>query len=161
MSIQSKNWRVLALGAGALVIVATAGAFAYAQGWGHDGRAGMGRHMARQIEQMDANKDGSLTRAEIEAFQAVRAKEIDADKDGIITAAEFVIFQQKERERRAGEFLKAMDKNGDGRVSVDEFEAGAAWRLARFDRNGDGKIETREMRHHEREGQRHRGDDRR
>jgi len=37
---------------------------------------------------MDANKDGALTRAEIEAGAAVRFKKADANGDGALSKAE-------------------------------------------------------------------------
>jgi hypothetical protein len=39
-----------------------------------------------------------------------------------------------------------MDTNGDGSVSVQEYEAAQTWRLARMDRNGDGTIDAQDMR---------------
>jgi Ca2+-binding EF-hand superfamily protein len=118
----------------------------------HEGRHGhWGRMM---LTEMDADKDGTVTRAEIEAYEAARAAEIDADKDGTITVEELIAHREKMRQQHMAERLKAMDQNGDGNVSVEEYEAAHAWRMARLDRNGDGKIEPDEMRFRHR-GERH------
>lgn len=97
--------------------------------------------ISRLFTDMDANKDGKVTRAEVESFTKARAAEIDADKDGKITPAELRAFIDKQRERRIAERLARADKDGDGTVTVKEFEEAANWYIARFDRNGDGVIE--------------------
>jgi hypothetical protein len=98
------------------------------------------------LQEMDSNKDGKVTQAEIAAFEAARAAEIDTDKDGKITAAELQAFHEKERARHEAEWLARMDTNGDGAVSVDEFKAAQTWRLAKMDRNGDGTLDEQDMR---------------
>ncbi|WP_162913139.1 EF-hand domain-containing protein [Rhodospirillaceae bacterium SYSU D60014] len=101
----------------------------------------------RMLLQMDSDKDGTITRAEIDASAAARAAAIDADQDGTITVEEIDAYREKRRAERMAERLARMDRDGDGKVSVEEFEDAQTWRLARFDRNGDGTIERREMRH--------------
>jgi Ca2+-binding EF-hand superfamily protein len=104
------------------------------------------------LTDIDADQDGTITRAEIEAREAAVATEIDADKNGVITVEELVAYQEKMRAQRMAQLLKAMDSNGDGTVSVEEYQAAQSWRLARLDRNGDGQIEPDEMEFH---GSRH------
>lgn len=112
----------------------------------HEGRHGhWGRTMLTEI---DADKDGTVTSAEIAAHEAAQAAEIDADKNGTITADELIAHHEKMRQQRMADRLKAMDRNADGNVSVEEYEAAQTWRMARLDRNGDGKIEADEMRFH-------------
>jgi Ca2+-binding EF-hand superfamily protein len=117
----------------------------------HEGRHGHWDRM--MLTEMDADKDGTVTSAEIKAHEAAQAAEIDADKNGTITAEELIAHHEKMRQQHMAERLKAMDQNGDGNVSVEEYEAAQTWRMARLDRNGDGKIEPDEMRHHR--GERH------
>ena len=133
--------------AGAVAVLATGGvAVAYAaQSHGHH----WGHHrmdwMESMLMPMDSDKDGSLSRAEIESGTAAKATEIDADKDGNITVDEVVAYREKQRLQRLADEIKAMDSDGDGKVSVSEYEAAQVWRLARLDRNGDGTIEPEEM----------------
>ena len=45
-----------------------------------------------------------------------------------------------------GRFLRAMDTDGDGKVTVAEFEARGAERFAKIDTNGDGQLSQQEAR---------------
>ena len=117
--------------------------FADGHAMGPDGGHGHWGHW--MFQEMDANKDGKVTQAEIDAFEAARAAEIDADHDGKITADEIQAFREKERAKRQAAMLARMDSNGDGSVSVQEYEAAQTWRLARMDRNGDGTIDEQDM----------------
>jgi hypothetical protein len=107
---------------------------------GHWGRA--------TLTTMDADNDGTITRAEIEAHVAARASEIDADGDGAITVEELIAHRERMRRQHLAERLAAMDQDGDGKISVDEYAAAQSWRMARFDRSGDGQIELEDMRFH-------------
>lgn len=137
----------LPLALAALTVVGGFAAVSFADDMGkHEGRHGhWGRMM---LTEMDADKDGTVTRAEIEAHEAARAADIDADKNGTITADELIAHHEKMRQQHMADRLKAMDQNGDGNVSIEEYEAAQTWRMARLDRNGDGKIEPDEMRFH-------------
>ena len=137
----------------ALALVGGFAAVSFAGDMGkHEGRHGHWGRMA--LTEMDADKDGTVTSAEIKAHEAAEAAEIDADKNGTITVDELIAHHEKMRQQHMADRLKAMDQNGDGNISVDEYEAAHTWRMARLDRNGDGKIEPDEMRfrHH---GERH------
>jgi EF-hand domain pair/EF hand len=122
--------------------------FADSHAMGPDGGRGhWGRWM---FQEMDANHDGKVTQAEVDAFEAARAAEIDANHDGKITADEIQAFREKQRAKREAAMLARMDTNGDGTVSVQEYQAAQTWRLARMDRNGDGTIDEQDM--HGRDG---------
>jgi Ca2+-binding EF-hand superfamily protein len=142
------RWKLTLTSLGLATLVG-AGGFA-AAGFADDGRDRGERHGGwdrMMLRSMDADEDGTVTRAEIDAAQSARTGEIDADKDGTITAEELVAYHEKLRVQRMADQLKAMDANGDGKVSVDEYEAAQTWRLARLDRDGDGEIEVDEMKH--------------
>jgi hypothetical protein len=140
---RSTRWK-LPLAIAALVAVGGIASVSLAEGMGkHGGWHGFwGRMM---LTELDADKDGAVTRAEIEAHQAARVAEIDADKNGAISAEELSAHHERMRQKHMAERLKAMDANADGSVSVDEFQAAHAWRMARLDRNGDGQIDAYEM----------------
>ena len=133
----------LVIAAAGIATFVGARSFADTPGMGRDGGHGhWGRWM---IQEMDANKDGKVTQAEVDAFEAARAAEIDANHDGKITADEIQAFREKERAKREAAMLARMDTDGDGAVSVQEYEAAQTWRLARMDRNGDGTIDEQDM----------------
>lgn len=118
-------------------------------GGGFGGGHGDGRPFLGFLEEMDADDNGAVSRAEIDTFNTARAAEIDADKDGQVSVDELQAFHDAQRKKRMGEHLAAMDADGDGKVTVAELQAASTWRLARFDRDGDGVIELREAgRHH-------------
>ena len=139
--------------AGIAALVGTR-SFADAPGMGRDGGHGHWGHW--MFQEMDANHDGKVTQAEIDAFEAARTAEIDANHDGVITADEIQAFREKERAKRQAAMLARMDTNGDGKVSVQEYEAAQTWRLARMDRNGDGTIDEQDMQMRDGGGMHHR-----
>ena len=87
--------------------------------------AGDGPDQPRAVEKLDDAERADLKAA----FQAKRAEhrqamlaKYDANKDGVLDAAERAAM----RDARLTERFQAMDKNGDGAVSLAEFKASAA-----------------------------------
>ena len=146
VKISSK--KAILAGAAILLAAGSIGAVAYAaqskhgDHWGHRGSM---RWMESMLMPMDSDNDGAITRAEIEAGTAAKAAEIDANKDGNITAEEVVAYREKQRLQRLTDEIKAMDADGNGSVSVQEYEAAQVWRMARLDRDGNGTIDPDEL----------------
>ena len=84
------------------------------------------------FEQMDANQDGSISAAEIEALQAPIGEEI-GDLGGAVAA----ILIKK--------ILMTLDKNGDMLVSKQEYLAGCETIFKKLDANGDGQLTKAEL----------------
>jgi Ca2+-binding EF-hand superfamily protein len=131
--------------AGGIAAVAYAAQTKHGHHWGHGGHM---RWMESMLMPMDSDNDGSITRAEIESGTAAKAAEVDANKDGNITAEEVVAYREKQRLQRLADEIKAMDQDGNGAVSVAEYEAAQVWRIARLDRDGNGTIDPDELRPH-------------
>ncbi|MFC3712312.1 hypothetical protein ACFOMD_07010 [Sphingoaurantiacus capsulatus] len=128
-------------------ILASAVTFAApGQGGGHRGFA-----------KFDANSDGSVTRAEVDAKAATRFAMIDSNKDGFVTPAELKAQQDNakakwaekraERAEKAGEKAKArVEKRGDRMEKrFANREGKAAERFAARDANKDGRLSLTEF----------------
>lgn len=115
---------------------------------------------------VDADGDGIVTMAEVEAHTAQRFARLDADGNGAITQAEIEQMRAMMHERRAermaeggkdgerrkrrggrggqGQMFERADSNGDGQVTLAEFQAPALERFAKHDTNNDGAIDADE-----------------
>ena len=94
------------------------------------------------FDEMDTNHDGFVSKDEFTAYQKKRFDEFDTNHDGKIDAKEIASSPPlMERNLKTAErMIKEWDKNGDGVVSAEEFQAAAADRFARQDKDGTGKI---------------------
>jgi hypothetical protein len=102
---------------------------------------------------MDANNDGFVTREEAKDYPMLSAQfdAADANKDGKLDTAEMDAHRNAMRaggRAQAQERWKAADTDGDGAISRKEAEVsmpGVAERFKKFDVDGNGKIERAEM----------------
>ncbi len=128
-----------------------------------------------RFSRLDANKDGFLTKAELDAAEAAMNKRmqqhesamfdrIDTNKDGSISRSEFEAAQRAGIARRRGagrmhaagahsvhdamvdRMLASDDANKDGRVSLQEATTAAVAHFDRIDTNHDGVLEPNEIR---------------
>lgn len=94
--------------------------------------------------QLDKNGDGKIDRGEAAAAPrlAERFDRLDADKDGSVTAAEMKAAHGDRREGRRGGWMKA-DTDKDGRISQAEAAADPklSGRFAQMDSNHDGYLD--------------------
>jgi hypothetical protein len=103
-----------------------------------------------RFQNLDKDGDGKVSRGEWDGRPAVFSM-IDADGDGFITREEAQRFRPAAAANApAGPpaiaaRLKAMDKDGDGKVSRDEF-TGRPPMFDRIDKNKDGFIDQEEAR---------------
>lgn len=134
---------------------------AEARGWG-DGRMGgmegMGGGMPQMLPgfaEMDADKDGKVTRAEIDAIRVERQKAMDPDGDGFITATEMKAHAADQAKARAEAMVDRMfarlDADKDGKLSAAEALSGPMAggngidrMFDRVDGDGDGVISQAE-----------------
>lgn len=100
-------------------------------------------HLDGMLEQADANGDGNISQAEHDAMRAAHLAEMDANNDGFVTYAEHKAAMEA---RAQAHFTKRHDKDGDGRVSVDEMAERGAGMFERMDADGDGMVTAGELR---------------
>ncbi len=127
------------------------------------------------FKRLDTNGDGKLTAEEVPAgkreFFDRALRSGDADGDGVLNAAEFARAfssgrdSDRERDSRsprrpgsssggrsapsAAEFIKRLDKDGDGKVSSEElpqiYRARLGVKFEKFDKNKDGALNQEEV----------------
>ncbi len=117
----------------ALVAIALAGA-AVAQ---PAGRAGRGPGGAFGLLAMDANGDGKLTRAELDASQRTRFAVFDANKDGTATPDEVKAFHEAKRAEMSKVRFETIDKDKNGQLSQAEVSSAKADKAGRDGPRGE------------------------
>lgn len=129
---------LIALMASATIVPATAQNAPAAQAPQPVSRATFMQRIDSVFVSADTNKDGFADRAELESAQT---RELNARKTALI--------------RRSEEIFKTLDKDGNGTLTVKEFNAqivaapiktDTASALTRFDTNKDGKVSLAENR---------------
>ncbi|MBE1296505.1 MAG: calcium-binding protein [Rhodobacteraceae bacterium] len=125
------------------VIVATAGlagaSAALAKPGMHGPRA--------SFEELDADGNGQVTKAEIEAHRAARFAATDTDGDGKLSAAEIEAEGVKRAAERAVRMIERHDSDGDGALGPDELPKSRQRgdMFARMDSDGNGAISKEEF----------------
>lgn len=134
--------------AGSALILAAAlmGAAAYAQD-----AMPQKPHGGFDFAALDADKDGKVTKAEVEAFRAAKVKAMDANADGKISADELAaprIAAATDRiKARSAEMVTKLDSDGDGMLTAAEMAVrpGPEMLFERIDANGDGAVTQEEV----------------
>lgn len=107
-------------------------------------------------DELDADGDGEVTLSEMNQHHQKMFSEADTDGNGAISKAEMHAHMEKMHAERRAEHMG--DKNGDGVISRDEFEANASAHFDKLDANHDGVLSDEELAaggghgHHRRHG---------
>ena len=119
-------------------------------------RATFNATMDGEYRKIDTNKDGQLTRAEVEAFQKaaiavqVQARQravfvtLDGDRNGQLSLAEFSRVPVNPQ-RTNPDVLMRFDTNRDGKVSLIEHRTATLANFDRLDVDKDGVVSLAEM----------------
>jgi Ca2+-binding EF-hand superfamily protein len=111
---------------------------------GTDCHAGKG---AGRIGELDTNKDGKVSLAELVASKQSWLSRVDSNKDGVANQAEIDASLQVRRSERIDKLFSEQDTNKDGRISREESRMPARW-FARIDANSDGNLTREELTQH-------------
>lgn len=113
-------------------------------------RAAMRPHAvdpAEMLRRADTNGDGAVSRAEYAAMRERLFAKLDRNHDGYLTADDRS--GRRMGRRASGEKLQqamqGLDRDGDGRVSHDEFTQGPTLMFDRADTDGDGTLSPAEI----------------
>jgi hypothetical protein len=113
--------------------------FRHGGGPGFGGRDGGGL-MRAIFAQVDADGNGAITQAEVDAFRTAQVAAADASGDGNLSLDEFAtVYAQIMRPQMVDAF-QALDEDGDGAVTAAEMDARFGSVVAEMDRNGDGAL---------------------
>nr|WP_321458163.1 hypothetical protein [uncultured Cohaesibacter sp.] len=110
-------------------------------GAGMMGRPGPHFGGAMMLQQFDANKDGVLTKAEVNDGFDKKVAENDKDGDSAINLEEFKAEWLKMTQNRMARGFQFMDTNADGKITPAELKAHADQMFAFMDSNNDGKLD--------------------
>lgn len=165
----------LAVVAGIVVLALGAMAVAFASDWGSTPKkarssAKSGTSSAMRLIQYDADKDGRITRAEVDTGIDAQFRSADTTGDGKLDPAEFQKYNDARKAERQARYeawqaknpdaqkrepfdagrtaidpMKYTDWNLDGYISPEEFGGRTRSQAMRADRNGDGVIVATEM----------------
>ena len=114
--------------------------------------------MDAEFKKMDADKNGSLTRTEIEGFQRAMSvlaaqqrnvalfQALDKDQNGQLSSVEFGGLPMNMPQPNAAQDLAQVDGNRDGRATLIEYRAGKLVNFDRIDADKDGVVSAAEMR---------------
>lgn len=100
---------------------------------------------------VDADKDGKITPAEVDAFRAAEVTAADADKDGKLSATELSALHMARMTARAeamaARMIERHDADGDGLLTAAEFATRPAPQALfdRADTDGDGALSQAEI----------------
>ena len=104
----------------------------------------------KHFKMMDTDGDGKISRAEHAAVAKQMFDQCDANHDGIVTAAEMDAATARKGEtpakddKTAAEKIQMIDQNGDGQLTTAEHAAGSEKMFAKMDKDGDGFLSKAE-----------------
>lgn len=100
----------------------------------------------KSFNQLDGDKDGKLSIAEINPRAEKRIFRIDQNADGSVTKEEIETWLKKGLERRRDLMLADHDANRDGAITREELTTFITTEFGKADKNADGTVSLDESR---------------
>jgi len=93
-----------------------------------------GPNHGKMVAEFDVDKDGSITRAEVDQVLSEKFATADTDGDGMLTTDEMSTAHEQRKQQHISERFAEIDVDGDGSLNLEEFQAGkpASKRRHRF-----------------------------
>jgi EF hand len=98
------------------------------------------------IEQYDVNKDGKVSQEEIDSNRTRWHADFDTDKSGDLNFAEFEQLWLKSHHEQIAREFRQLDRDGDGRLTLQEYKHPTPAAMTATDRDSDG-ISTEDRYH--------------
>lgn len=103
-------------------------------------------HPSRDLlTKYDANHDGTVTKAELEAGLKAEFAAADINHDGCLTPDEVAAINEKRIQEQGSTSTPLIDWNQDGCVDFNEYAGTARSLFTEMDRNEDGKLDPKEL----------------
>lgn len=113
---------------------------------GREGHGDGAQMMLKLFAQIDADDNGEVTQAEIDAYRSAQISGADASGDGNLSIEEFdTLYRAFTRERMVDAFQR-LDDDGDGQITPAELDLRLDGVVERMDRNGDGVLTIQDRR---------------
>lgn len=100
----------------------------------------------KSFSQLDGDKDGKLSVAELGPRTEKRLFRLDQNGDGAVTKEEIEAWLQKGLERRRDLMLADYDADRDGAITRQELSAFVSAEFGKADKDGDGSVSLEESR---------------
>lgn len=112
-----------------------------------------GNMKTKMFNEIDADKDGLISKKEHKKFMETRFEELDKNKDSVLAKDEFIIKNNNKNKNvksaecpfRGGKAFESLDKNTDGKITKKEFAKTKEEHFKEMDANKDGKISLEEF----------------
>jgi Ca2+-binding EF-hand superfamily protein len=143
--MQRRTTLFIALGAaGVLSFIAVADSAFADRKRGHGMHSGhhhgmMARQFRSMAERYDLNQDGEITQEEIDRNRAEWHAEFSGDDDAM-TLEQFQDLWLRARHRQMVREFQRFDRDGDGRITLEEYQRPMADFVERFDRTGSQSL---------------------
>jgi Ca2+-binding EF-hand superfamily protein len=97
-----------------------------------------------EFENLDTNRDGFVERPEIQAVINAEFNQYDTDRDNTVTEAELRLIVQRAMQREAAERQQVEQRKRQGMMAINEFMDMQLRGADQLDKNNDGKISVQE-----------------